>query len=151
MRGYGFGKTKQGFTEGSEAGGPDGGRAAGGARFPIGDHHGRTYWVEPICEVIRRCGPWRGREDVELATLEWVDGFNRRRLLEPFGNIPLMEFEEAYYRSQEAPAIVAGLNKTVSGKAGPVHTIISDFGLLESWIFRPVWSPDQVPTQYVDR
>jgi transposase InsO family protein len=61
-------------------------------------------------EVIRRRGPWRNLEAVEFATLEWVDWFDNRRLLEPIGNIPPVEFEEAYYRSQEAPAIVAGVN-----------------------------------------
>lgn len=60
-------------------------------------------------EVIRRCGPWRSLEDVEFATLEWVDWFNNRRLLEPIGNIPPVEYEQAYYQSLEAPARVAGL------------------------------------------
>jgi len=60
-------------------------------------------------EVIRRREPWRHLEAVEFATLEWVDWFNNRRLLEPIGNIPPVEFEEAYYQSQEAPAMVAGL------------------------------------------
>lgn len=39
-------------------------------------------------EVIHRRGPWRSFEAVEFATLEWVDWFNHRRLLEPIGNIP---------------------------------------------------------------
>jgi len=60
-------------------------------------------------EVILRRGPWRDLEAVEFATLEWVDWFNNRRLLWPIGNIPPAEYEEAYYRSQEAPAMVAGL------------------------------------------
>ena len=60
-------------------------------------------------EVIRQRGPWRNLEAVEFATLEWVDWFNNRRLLEPIGNIPPVEFEEAYYRAQEAPAMVVGL------------------------------------------
>ena len=60
-------------------------------------------------EVIRRRGPWRHLEAVEFATLEWVDWFNNRRLLEPIGNIPPVELEEAYYRTQEAPAMVVGL------------------------------------------
>jgi transposase InsO family protein len=60
-------------------------------------------------EVIRRRGPWRHLEAVEFATLEWVDWFNNRRLLEPIGNIPPMEFEETHYRTQEAPAMVVGL------------------------------------------
>ena len=61
-------------------------------------------------EIIRRRGPWRNLEAVEFATLEWVAWFNNQRLFEPIGNIPPVEFEEAYYRSQEAPAMGAGLN-----------------------------------------
>jgi transposase InsO family protein len=60
-------------------------------------------------EVIQRRGPWRHLEGVEYATLEWVEWFNNRRLLEPIGNIPPAEFELMYYRSQETPAIPAGL------------------------------------------
>jgi putative transposase len=60
-------------------------------------------------EVIRRRGPWRNIDDVEYATLEWVDWFNRRRLLEPIGYVPPAEFEEEYYRSQGGPAMAAGL------------------------------------------
>ena len=47
-------------------------------------------------EVIHRRGPWRSFEAVEFATLEWVDWFNNRRLLEPIGNIPPAEAEERY-------------------------------------------------------
>ena len=39
-------------------------------------------------ELIRRRGPWRGLDDVEIATLEWVDWFNNRRLFEAIGDIP---------------------------------------------------------------
>lgn len=59
-------------------------------------------------EVIERCGPWGGFDAVEYATLEWVDWFNRRRLLEPLGYLPPFEFEQMHYR-QEHPAAVAGL------------------------------------------
>ncbi len=48
-------------------------------------------------EVIHRRGPWRTLEAVEFATLEWVDWFNNRRLLEPIGNIPPAEAEANYY------------------------------------------------------
>ena len=48
-------------------------------------------------EVIHRRGPWRTFEAVEFATLEWVDWFNNRRLLEPIGNIPPAEAEAAYH------------------------------------------------------
>jgi transposase InsO family protein len=58
-------------------------------------------------EVIRRRGPWRNIDAVEYATLEWVDWFNHRRLLEPIGNIPPAELEQAYYRQLEESAMVA--------------------------------------------
>ena len=48
-------------------------------------------------EVIRRRGPWRSLEAVEFATLEWVDWFNHRRLLEPIGYVPPAEYEARYY------------------------------------------------------
>ncbi|WP_451989578.1 IS3 family transposase [Azospirillum argentinense] len=58
-------------------------------------------------EVIRRRGPWRTLEAVEFATLEWVDWFNHRRLLEPIGNIPPAEAEARYYAQTEDVAIAA--------------------------------------------
>lgn len=58
-------------------------------------------------EVIHRRGPWRSFEAVEYATLEWVDWFNTRRLLEPIGNIPPAEAEEEYYAALEADAVAA--------------------------------------------
>ena len=48
-------------------------------------------------EVIRRLGPWRHLEAVEFATLDWVDWFNTRRLLEPIGYVPPAEHEARYY------------------------------------------------------
>jgi len=60
-------------------------------------------------EVIHQSGPWRNVDHVEFETLDWVDWFNNRRLLEPIGNIPPAECEELYYQCQEAPAMVAGL------------------------------------------
>jgi len=61
-------------------------------------------------EVIYHRGPWRTIEAVEYATLEWVDWFNNRRLLEPIGNIPPAEFETAFYSKHEESAMVAALN-----------------------------------------
>src|SRR5437016_5137029 len=58
-------------------------------------------------EIIHRRGPWRSFEAVEFATLEWVDWFNNRRLLEPIGNIPPAEAEERYYAMLEQPAMAA--------------------------------------------
>jgi len=51
-------------------------------------------------EVIRRDGPWRGLDDVEYATLEWVAWFNTQRLLEPLGYLPPAEYEEQFHRAQ---------------------------------------------------
>jgi putative transposase len=48
-------------------------------------------------EVIRLTGPWRHLEAVEFATLDWVDWFNHRRLLEPIGDVPPAEYEARYY------------------------------------------------------
>ena len=53
-------------------------------------------------ELVRNRGPWRGLDDIEYATLEWVDWFNHRRLFEAHGHIPPAEFEEIYYRQQRS-------------------------------------------------
>ena len=58
-------------------------------------------------EVIHRRSPWRSYEAVEFATLEWVDWFNNRRLLEPIGNIPPAEAEAKYYAALDQPAVAA--------------------------------------------
>jgi len=61
-------------------------------------------------ELIRRRGPWKGIDQVEYATLEWVDWFNHRRLLEPIGHLPPAEFEAAHWR-REGPGSTSGLNQ----------------------------------------
>jgi putative transposase len=58
-------------------------------------------------EVIQRRGPWRSFDAVEYATLEWVDWFNNRRLLEPIGNIPPAEAEANDYAALEHPRMAA--------------------------------------------
>jgi putative transposase len=57
--------------------------------------------------VVWRRGPWKSLEAVEFATLEWVDWFNNRRLLEPIGSIPPAEAEMRYYASQQEVALAA--------------------------------------------
>jgi putative transposase len=52
-------------------------------------------------ELIRRRGPWKGIDQVEYATLEWVDWFNHRRLLAPIGHLPPAEFEAAFWREED--------------------------------------------------
>ena len=48
-------------------------------------------------ELVHRRGPWRGCEDLELATLEWVDWFNNRRLFGPLDYVPPAEYEASWY------------------------------------------------------
>jgi putative transposase len=58
-------------------------------------------------ELIRRRGPWRGLDHVEIATLEWVDWFNHRRLHSSCGSVPPAEYEQQHYRQNTAPQPVA--------------------------------------------
>ena len=58
-------------------------------------------------ELIHRRAPWKTKEAVELATLEWVSWFNSHRLLEPIGYIPPAEAEANYYRQLAEQAVPA--------------------------------------------
>jgi putative transposase len=58
-------------------------------------------------EVIHHLGPWKGLEDVEYATLEWVAWYNSQRLMEPLGDVPPAEYEEQYHIAQAARAALA--------------------------------------------
>ena len=58
-------------------------------------------------EVIHWRGPWRSLEAVEFATLEWVDWFNNRRLLEPIGYVPPAETEANYYATLDEVPLAA--------------------------------------------
>ena len=58
-------------------------------------------------EVIHRCGPWRNREAVEWATLDWVEWYNNRRLLSSIGHVPPAEAEAAYYAQANEFAMAA--------------------------------------------
>ncbi len=58
-------------------------------------------------ELIHRRAPWKTKESLELATLEWVSWFNHHRLLEPIGYIPPAEAEEIYYRQIASQATIS--------------------------------------------
>ena len=62
-------------------------------------------------EAVRRQGPWKSLDEVEYATLAWVDWFNNKRLLEPIGNRPPTEKEDEYYRQLEGSAMAAWLKQ----------------------------------------
>jgi transposase InsO family protein len=65
---------------------------------------GSLHGSPPPSSGVRQC--YR-TSAVEFATLEWVDWFNNRRLLEPIGNIPPAEAEERYYAMLNEPAMAA--------------------------------------------
>ena len=52
--------------------------------------------------MIQKNGPWKGLDDVEYATLTWVEWFNNRRLLRPIGDIPPAEYEMLYDQQTES-------------------------------------------------
>jgi putative transposase len=58
-------------------------------------------------EVIHRRGPWRSIDAVEFATLEWVDWYNNRRLLEPIGYIPPAEAEANFFQTLQPHRMAA--------------------------------------------
>jgi putative transposase len=72
----------------------------------IGDSYDNSLAESTIglykTELIRRHGPWRTLEEVELATLAYLDWFNHRRLHGQIGDIPPAELEATYYRQLEA-------------------------------------------------
>jgi putative transposase len=61
-------------------------------------------------EVIYRHGPWEGLDDVEYATLEWVDWFNHQRIPQLIGDISPAKYEANYY-GDNSPAETAGLKR----------------------------------------
>ena len=76
-------------------------------------------------EVIHRLGPWRNLQAVEMATLEWLDWFNHRRLLESISNVPPAKAEAAYDDQLVGSAIGRReSSKTVSGNPGAFHQTI---------------------------
>jgi putative transposase len=62
-------------------------------------------------EVIRHQGPWKGLEEVEFATLEWVHWYNTQRLMSSIGYVPPAEYEAAYYTEQKLRLVESGLTQ----------------------------------------
>lgn len=58
-------------------------------------------------EIIHKRGPWKNVDEVEFATLEWIDWFNNRRLLTSIGDMPPAEYEAAYYQQESESAMAA--------------------------------------------
>ena len=92
-------------SAGSQHAGPEPSVGSGGDRYD-------NALAETIngllkAEAIHRCGPWRNVEAVEFDTLEWVDWFNHRRLLEPIGNIRPAEAQLRYHAQNEERAMAA--------------------------------------------
>ncbi len=76
-------------------------------------------------EVIHRRGLWRSMAAVEFATLEWVDWFNNRRLLEPIGNIPLPRPKRAATRKPRRKPWPRNPTQTASDKPGQLMAAAS--------------------------
>jgi putative transposase len=57
-------------------------------------------------ELVRKQAPWKTIDDLEIATLTWVDWYNHRRLHSSIGNVPPAEFEALYYANPESSRIV---------------------------------------------
>ena len=74
-------------------------------------------------ELIHRRAPWKTREAVELATLEWVCWFNHHRLLEPIGHIPPAEAEMNYYRQHRVKPSRHDSNQGASHNPDPVQSV----------------------------
>jgi transposase InsO family protein len=75
----------------------------------LGRHDQAVSRLERAAELFKRRGPWRSLADVELATAEWVDWFNAKRLHSSIGDIPPNEHEATYY-AQHQPHEVVGVN-----------------------------------------
>ncbi|OIQ86494.1 hypothetical protein GALL_316460 [mine drainage metagenome] len=61
-------------------------------------------------ELIKARGPWRTIDQVEVATAEWVDWFNHRRIYEYCGDLPPAQMEDAYYAQHETQTTAAVSN-----------------------------------------
>ena len=62
-------------------------------------------------EVIRHLGPWKGLDDVEYATLEWVHWYNTKRLMSSIGYVPPAEYEAVHYTQENSRLVESGLTQ----------------------------------------
>jgi putative transposase len=80
-------------------------------------------------ELIRRSGPRRGLDHVQLATLEWADWFNNRWLYSAYGNVPPVEYEQQHYRHIAALETLetaeSSLHRTRGGSIKDPDTVIA--------------------------
>jgi len=74
-------------------------------------------------EVIRKHGPWKSIDAVKIATLDWVDWYNNRRMMEPIGYRSPREAEMEYYQQQTRLAEGKHAHSKVPGETGAVQTV----------------------------
>ena len=89
-------------------------------------------------EVIRRRGSWRALEEVDYATLEWVDWYNTKRLLEPIGYVPRhSSMKRTTISSRRFRPQRRNSTNLVSGEPGAVNgKAIADFKKPRLWSIR---------------
>lgn len=76
-------------------------------------------------EVTHRSGPWKSADAVDWETLKWVDWFNKRRLLQPIGNIPPAEAEEKFYElNNELDKVALKKSNKPPGNPGRLETVL---------------------------
>jgi transposase InsO family protein len=76
-------------------------------------------------EIIHRRGPWKTRESVELATLEWVAWYNHERLMQPLGYLPRQKLMQSTIgNSPVRSQWRLDLNPTASALPGAVHSLM---------------------------
>src|SRR5947209_2848019 len=72
-------------------------------------------------ELIKRRGPWRTLTDVELATAEWIDWYNNRRLHGEIGHVPPTEYETAFYQTSTNKQLTTQPQSQDRTRSGSVH------------------------------
>ena len=76
-------------------------------------------------ELIRRRGPWRGLDDLELATLEWVDWYNHRRLHGEIGLVPTAGAVAAALHDLATLMAVIGAAVSVASSTRPISPSVT--------------------------
>ena len=89
-------------------------------------------------EPLRNRGPWTGLDSLELATLEWVDWYNHRRLFRDLGLVPPAEHEATYYAQHPSTTTA----KTQTKQPGAIHSTDTEERRELAGLYGQLWLPD---------